>query len=170
MTTTQQTTPSTDANSVRKVVNVKVAPAVAWRVFTEKQGTWWPLATYKIGKANAVDAVIEPRVGGRWYERGDDGSTCDWGRVLAWEPPSRLVLSWEISADWQPDASVRTEVEVRFIAEGPSTTRVELVHGKLERLAHATQLAESVGGGGGWNGLLRRFADTAEGREPTPLG
>ena len=65
---------------------MKAPPAVAWRVFTEKMGTWWPLATHKIGKATAVDAVIEPRVGGRWYERGDDGSTCDWGRVLAWEP------------------------------------------------------------------------------------
>jgi uncharacterized protein YndB with AHSA1/START domain len=66
-------------------------------------GGWWPLASYKIGKANAVDAVIEPRVGGRWYERGDDGSTCQWGSVLAWEPHSRLVLSWDISADWQYD-------------------------------------------------------------------
>jgi hypothetical protein len=65
--------------------------------------TWWPLATHKIGKAKAVDTVIEPRVGGRWYERGDDGSTCDWGRVPSWEPPSRLVLSWDINADWQYD-------------------------------------------------------------------
>ncbi len=77
-----------DANCVRKVVNVQAPQAVAWRVFTEKMGAWWPLAYYKIGKANAVDAVIEPRAGGRWYERGDDGSTCQWGSVLAWEPHS----------------------------------------------------------------------------------
>ena len=83
-----------DPNSVRKVVSVKAPQAAAWRVFTEKMGAWWPLAYYKIGKANAVDAVIEPRVGGRWYERGDDGSMCQWGSVLAWEPHSRLVLSW----------------------------------------------------------------------------
>jgi hypothetical protein len=70
-----------DANSVRKVVSIQAPQAVAWRVFTGKMGTWWPLAYYKIGKANAVDAVIEPRVGGRWYERGDDGSTCQWGAV-----------------------------------------------------------------------------------------
>src|SRR5215831_3019307 len=107
-----------DANVLRKVIRVNVPPTVAWRVFTDKMGTWWPLATHKIGKANAIDAVIEPHVGGRWYERGEDGSTCDWGRVLAWEPPSRLVLSWDISADWQHDPNLRTEVEILFIAEG----------------------------------------------------
>jgi uncharacterized protein YndB with AHSA1/START domain len=93
--------PLIDRNSVKKVVNVEAAQEIAWRVFTESMGTLWPLAYYKIGKANAVDAVIEPCVGGRWYERGDDGSVCQWGSVLAWEPPSRLVLSWDISADWQ---------------------------------------------------------------------
>src|SRR5262245_43199680 len=69
----QTTSAALDPNSVRKVMKVQAPPAVAWRVFTEKMGTWWPLAHYKIGKAKAVDAVIEPRVGGRWYERGDDG-------------------------------------------------------------------------------------------------
>jgi len=102
---------SIDPNSVRKVMSVQVPPAVAWRVFTEKMGTWWPLAIYKIGKASAVDAVIEPRVGGRWYERGDDGSTCDWGSVALWEPHSRLVLYWEITADWQHDAIVGNVTE-----------------------------------------------------------
>jgi uncharacterized protein YndB with AHSA1/START domain len=89
----QEMSSRVDPNSVRKVVSVQAPPEVAWQVFTEQMGTWWPLAVYKIGKTNAVDAVIEPRVGGRWYVRGDDGSTCDWGRVLAWEPRSRLVLS-----------------------------------------------------------------------------
>src|SRR5258708_12952275 len=76
-----------DPNSVRKVVNVQAPPQVAWQVFTEQMGTWGPLAMYKIGKTNAGDAVIEPRVGGRWYERRDDGSTADWGRVLPCHPP-----------------------------------------------------------------------------------
>src|SRR5499427_9620613 len=125
--------PIIDANSVRKVVSVQALPAVAWRVFTEKMGTWWPLAMYKIGKANAVDAVIERRVGGRWYERGDDGNTCDWGRVLAWEPHSRLVLSWDITADWQYDPGLNTEIEVRFIAEGDARTRVDFEHRRLDR-------------------------------------
>ena len=114
-------------------MSVQAPQAVAWRVFTEKMGTWWPLATYKIGKANAVDAVIEPRVGGRWYERGDDGSTCQWGSVLSWEPHSRLVLSWDITADWQYDPTLKTEIEVRFIAEGKDRTRVELEHRRLDR-------------------------------------
>jgi uncharacterized protein YndB with AHSA1/START domain len=103
------------ANSLRKVVSVKAPQEVAWRTFTEKMGAWWPLATHKIGTAKAVDAVIELRVGGRWYERGDDGSTCDWGRVLSWEPHSRLVLCWEISADWRPDPNLKTEVEGRLV-------------------------------------------------------
>src|SRR5262249_62258733 len=92
-----------DPNSVRKVVSVEAPQHVAWQVFTQQMGTWWPLAMYKIGKANAVDAVIEPRVGGRWYERGDDGSSCDWGRVLAGGPHSRLVLSCGITAASQYD-------------------------------------------------------------------
>jgi uncharacterized protein YndB with AHSA1/START domain len=151
-----------DPNSVRKVMSVNAPPAVAWRVFTEKMGAWWPLAVYKIGKAKAVDAVIEPRVGGRWYERGDDGSTCDWGRVLAWEPPSRLVLSWQISADWQHDPDLKTEVEVRFIAEGKDGTRVELEHRHLDRYgARRDEMRGIFDSEGGWSGLLASFARAA---------
>src|SRR5262245_15478387 len=150
------------ANSVRKVVNVQAPPEVAWRVFTENMGTWWPLATYKIGKANAVDAVIEPRVGGRWYERGDDGSTCDWGRVLSWEPHSRLILSWDISADWQPDPTLKTEVEVRFIAEGDGGTRVELEHRHLDRYgARRDEMRRVFDTEGDWGRLLESFARAA---------
>ena len=122
-----------DANSVRKAICVNAPQEVAWRVFTERIGAWWPLARFKIGKVDAVDAVIEPRVGGRWYERGQDGSTCDWGSVLAWEPPSRLLLSWDINADWQYDPELKTELEIRFIAQGGRVTRVELEHRKLDR-------------------------------------
>jgi uncharacterized protein YndB with AHSA1/START domain len=160
---TEQTIPgSTDANSLRKVVSVKAPPEIAWRVFTEKMGTWWPLATHKIGKAKAVDAVIEPRVGGRWYERDDDGSTCDWGRVLAWEPPSRLVLSWEISADFQYDPNLHTEVEVRFVTEGKDGTRVELEHRYLDRYgARRDQVRRIFDSDAGWKGLLEAFAARA---------
>jgi len=153
---------TTDANSVRKIVSVQAPPAVAWRVFTEKMGTWWPLAHYKIGKANAVDAVIEPRIGGRWYERGDDGSTCDWGRVLSWEPHSRLVLSWDISADWQPDPALKTEIEVRFIPEGKDGTRVELEHRHLDRYgARRDEMRRIFDTEGDWGRLLEMFARTA---------
>jgi uncharacterized protein YndB with AHSA1/START domain len=160
---TEQTVPiGTDPNSVRKVVNVDAPQATAWRVFTERMGTWWPLDTYKIGQAKAVDAVIEPRVGGRWYECGDDGSTCDWGRVLVWEPPSRLVLTWDVSADWQPDPNLKTELELRFIAAGKDRTRVELEHRHLdrdgERRDEMRRIFETEGD---WGRLLASFARAA---------
>jgi uncharacterized protein YndB with AHSA1/START domain len=151
-----------EATSVRKVVAVQAPPAVAWRTFTEKMGAWWPLGTHKIGKAKAVDAVIEPRVGGRWYERGDDGSTCDWGRVLPWEPHTRLVLSWEITADWKHDLKLQTEVEVRFIDEGKNGTRVELEHRHLDRYgARRDEMRGIFDSEGGWGGLLASFARAA---------
>jgi uncharacterized protein YndB with AHSA1/START domain len=152
-----------DPNSVRKTVNVQASPEVAWRVFTESMGKWWPLAVYKIGKANAVDAVLEPFVGGRWYELGDDGSTCDWGRVLSWEPPGRLLLSWDISADWQPDPALKTEIEVRFIAEGKSATRVEFEHRKLDRYGERRDKMRRIfETEGDWGRLLASFAQLAE--------
>jgi uncharacterized protein YndB with AHSA1/START domain len=152
----------TDANRVRKVMSVRAPQEVAWRVFTEKVGTWWPLTTHKIGKAKAVDAVIEPRVGGRWYERGDDGSTCDWGRVLLWDPHSRLVLSWEITGDWKHDPGLKTEVEVRFIADGKNGTRVELEHRHLDAYgARRDEMRGIFDSEGGWSGLLASFARAA---------
>jgi uncharacterized protein YndB with AHSA1/START domain len=153
---------SIDPNSVRKTVSVDAPQDVAWRVFTQKMGTWWPLANYKIGKAKAVDAVIEPQVGGRWYERGDDGSTCDWGRVLLWEPPSRLVLSWDINAEWQPEPTLNTEIEVRFIPDGENVTRVELQHRHLDRYgARRDEMRRIFDVEGDWGRLLALFARAA---------
>lgn len=153
---------TTDPNSVRKSLMVDAPQEIAWRVFTEKMGTWWPLASYKIGQASAVDAVLEPRVGGRWYERGDDGSTCDWGRVLAWEPSSRLVLTWDIDANWQFDPQLNTEIEVRFIAEDENRTRVELEHRKLDRYgARRDEMRAIFDTQGDWGKLLALFAQAA---------
>jgi uncharacterized protein YndB with AHSA1/START domain len=161
--TTAQTAPGgSDLNTVRKAVSVHAPPEVAWRVFTEKMGTWWPLGSYKIGQAKAADAVIEPRVGGRWYERGEDGSTCDWGRVVTWEPPSRLVLTWDISADWQFDPTLNTELEVRFLADGRGGTRVELEHRHLDRYgARRDEMRAIFESGGDWGRLLEAFARAA---------
>jgi uncharacterized protein YndB with AHSA1/START domain len=151
-----------DPNSVQKSMTVQAPTPIAWRVFTEKMGSWWPLAMYKIGKTNAVDAIVEPRVGGRWYERGDDGSTCDWGRVLVWEPPTRLVLAWEITADWQHDPALQTEIEIRFIAEGDAT-RVELDHRHLERYgSRREEMRHIFDTGGDWGRVLAMFAQVAE--------
>jgi uncharacterized protein YndB with AHSA1/START domain len=89
----------------------------AFRVFTGSIGSWWP-AAYHIGQAEMAEAVLEPWVGGRWYERGVDGSECDWGRVLTWEPPNRLVVTWQIDGQWRydPDPAHASEIEVRFTA------------------------------------------------------
>jgi uncharacterized protein YndB with AHSA1/START domain len=158
---TNQTTEA-DPNSVRKTIVVEAPTAIAWRVFTAQIGQWWPLAHYKIGKANAVDAVIDRRVGGHWYERGDDGSTCLWGSVLAWEPPSRLVLTWDISADWQYDPDLKTEIEIRFIAESERRTRVELEHRHLDRYgARRDEMRRVFDSEGDWGKLLAQFAELA---------
>ena len=160
--TEQSMSSGSHLNSVRRVVSVEAPQNVAWQVFTEQMGAWWPLAMYKIGKANAVDAIIEPRVGGRWYERGEDGSTCDWGRVLAWNPHSRLVLSWDITADWQYDPALQTEIEVRFIAEGRSRTRVEFEHRRLDRYGERRDKMRTIfDKTGDWGRLLAAFAQTA---------
>lgn len=152
----------TDPNSVRKSVRVQAPQAVAWRVFTEQMGTWWPLQNYKIGKAKAVDAVVEPRVGGRWYEVSEDGSTCDWGSVLAWEPHSRLVLSWDITADWQYDPKLKTEIELRFVPDGKNATRVELEHRRLDRYgARRDEMRRIFDTEGDWGKFLEMFARVA---------
>jgi len=151
-----------DPNTVRKVVSVRAPQMVAWEVFTGKMGAWWPLASYKIGKAPAVDAILEPHVGGRWYEQGDDGSICQWGSVLAWEPPSRLVLSWTSGADWQYDPTLKTEIEVRFIADCSDRTRVELEHRHLDRYgAHRDKMRAIFETEGDWGRVLEAFARTA---------
>ena len=125
-------------------------------------GLWWPLAYYKIGKANAVDAVIEPHIGGRWYERSDDGSICQWGSVLVWEPHSLLVLSWDISADWQYDRTVKTEIEAPFSADRSDRTRVELEHRHLDRYgARRDEMRRIFDTEGDLGKLLEAFAHAA---------
>jgi len=150
--------------TVRQSIVVQAPQERAFAVFTERMGSWWPLDTHAIGPQPVVDAVIEPRAGGRWYERSADGSEIKWGRVLVWEPPRRVVLAWQLSADYDPDERIHTEVEVRFTADGARRTRVELEHRGLEAYAErAHEMRDSFGSEGGWLGLLRRYAATAEG-------
>lgn len=148
---------------VRKTIVVGTSVERAFQVFTEEMDTWWPLASKHIGKTDAKAVVLEPFVGGRWFERGVDGSECDWGRVRTWDPPRRLVLTWEISSDWRDDPSIQTEVEVRFTPDGNST-RVDLEH----RLLHyygvkAPQMRGIFDSEQGWTGLLEAFASFAAG-------
>lgn len=150
--------------AVRRSVVVDAPRERAFEVFTERMTAWWPLHTHTIGSKPAAEAVMEPRAGGRWFERAADGTECDWGRVLAWDPPDRVLLSWEISCDWRHDASVHTQVDVRFMAEDDGRTRVVLEHRGLEAYAErAEEMRGIFGSDGGWPGLLRRFADAAGG-------
>jgi uncharacterized protein YndB with AHSA1/START domain len=150
--------------AVRQSVVVETSQERAFEVFTSRLTDWWPLETHVIGGKPVVAAVIEPREGGRWYERSADGRESDWGRVLAWEPPRRVVLSWQISADWQADTGIDTQVEVRFTAEDDRRTRVDLEHRGLDAFgARAQEMRDTFESGGGWPLLLGRFAAATEG-------
>ena len=142
--------------SVKKSVLVAAPQEKAFRVFTERLDAWWP-RSHKIGTAPMAKAVLEPREGGRWFEIGDDGNECDWGRVLSWEPHSRVVLDWQITGAWQFDPKLHTTVEVRFIPEG-AQTRVELEHRDLERFGEkAAEIVVAQSGSGAWSALLAGF-------------
>jgi uncharacterized protein YndB with AHSA1/START domain len=152
--------------AVRKAVTVDAPVEHVFRVFTEEHGKWWPLNTHHIGEVAAATAVIEPYVGGRWYERGVDGTECVWGRVLVWEPPHRLVLAWQITADWRYDLTLQTEVEVTFVEDGSGRTRLELEHRHLDRYRDQAGMMRSIfDSEGGWTGILVRFTRAAEGQE-----
>jgi uncharacterized protein YndB with AHSA1/START domain len=132
-----------------------------FRTFTDAFGSWWP-AEYHIGQADMATAILEPRQGGRWYEQGVDGSECDWGRVLAWEPPQRLVVTWQINGQWQydPDPEHASEIDVRFRAEGSAETTVEVEHSGFEKVVGGQTIHDTINGGGGWTLLLDTFAKT----------
>ena len=147
--------------SVHKTISVNAGRERAFEVFARRMATWWPL-DYHIAPLPAVDVIIEPMACGRWYEQAEDGSTCDWGRVVVWEPPARLVLAWQISADWRPDATIQSEVEVRFSEDGDSRTRIDLEHRRLESFgANAERMRDVFESESGWTGLLRSFAAAA---------
>src|SRR6266446_6409903 len=124
---------------VRKSVRVQAPIERAFSVFVEHMEAWWP-ATHHIGKTPFEAIFVEPRVGGRWYERDVEGNLCDWGTVLAWDPPHRVTFSWHLGAgqdqpDWSPppDIAKASEGEIRSPPEGPGTTLVELKHSKWKR-------------------------------------
>ena len=146
---------------VRKSVRVSADPVRAFDVFTAGLARWWP-HTHSIGTSPMREAVIEPRAGGRWFERGEDGSECDVGKVLVWEPPNRLVLGWQLSPQFKYDPTVTSEVEVRFMADGIRATLVELEHRHLERHGEqAETLRNAVDAPNGWSNLLNLYAAAA---------
>src|SRR4029450_7305501 len=154
-------TPTIPAAPVRKSINVAAAPDRAFHVFTEGMSRWW-IKSHSINKSPIKDIVMEPKAGGRWAARGEDGSTCDWGCVLSWEPPTRLVLSWEITADWKHDPDLKTEVEGRFVTEGKNSRGVELEHRRLEVYgARGDEMRGIFDSEMGWKGVLGSFAASA---------
>lgn len=133
----------------------------AFAVFTEQFDAIKP-REHTMMPVEIAESVLEPHVGGHLLDRGVDGSERRWGRVLAFEPPHRLVFSWDISPQWQletdPDRS--SEVEVRFVAETPQRTRVELEHRNLDRHGEGWEdLHGAIGSGGGWPLYLQRYGD-----------
>jgi len=142
-----------------KHVDVAVPPQRAFDLFTGSMGRWWKKGR-TIGSTPHVDIVIEPFSGGRWFERGEDGEEVQWGKVLAWEPPGRVLLGWQLNAAFRPDPDLLTEVELRF-EQAPGGTRVTLEHRNLERFGpSAAELAGKFAGG--WQTHIRDFADYAD--------
>jgi uncharacterized protein YndB with AHSA1/START domain len=146
---------------VRKSIRVNASQAHAFEVFTAGLGRWWPL-DHGIGKAPRKAVVMETRLGGRWYELAQDGTQTNVGKIIVWEPPSRFVMSWDINSRWQPDTTVSSEVEVRFIPDGANATRVELEHRKFEQMGPEGGESMRNAVDGGWPKMLEHFRQRAE--------
>jgi uncharacterized protein YndB with AHSA1/START domain len=149
---------------VRKSVTVKASAERAFEVFTAGFDSWWP-RSHHIGKLPMKRAVLEGRVGGRCYSEQTDGTECDWGEILQWEPPKRFLMAWKITAQWQyePDVAKSSEVEVRFTPQADGSTRVDLEHRNFARVGAGWEaMREMVNADGGWGGLLQMFSEQAE--------
>jgi DNA-binding transcriptional ArsR family regulator/uncharacterized protein YndB with AHSA1/START domain len=130
--------------TVVKTVTVEAPQAVAFRVFIEQR--WWPVKTHHLAQPAGDEVVLEPYVGGRWFERAADGAECNWGTVLVWEPPHRLVLTWQVAPDWTylPDPEQASWIEVRFVAQTSEQTVVTLAHRHLERYGNQTERMRQI--------------------------
>lgn len=151
--------------SVQTSIVVEAPIERAFSVFTDGIATWWP-PEHHILRSELADMVFEPRVGGHVYDRGVDGSECRWARVVAYEPPTRVAFTWDISLQWQieTDPTRTSEIEVRFTAESPERTRVDLEHRHLDRHGDGwEQMRNAVAAPDGWRLGLGRFADKVRG-------
>ena len=150
--------------SVKKSITVNASVERAFAVFTAEFDTWWP-RSHHIGKSPMKTAIIELRAGGRCYTTQEDGTDCDWGRILEWDPPHRFLLAWQITHEWgyQPDPAKSSEVEVRFTPEPGGGTRVDLDHRHFERMGPGGDtMRTGVSGPGGWSSLLDLFKTRVE--------
>jgi len=146
---------------VTKSVLVNVPRDRAFEVFTAGIDRWWP-KSHSIGATPMLRSVIEPKQNGRWYTVHEDGAQETVGHIVVWEPPARLVFTWEINTTWKADASVASEVEVRFYEDGPTTTRVDLEHRKFEALGEEGGKKMRGDVDGGWVRILDLFRQVAE--------
>ena len=153
----------TSATTVRRAVTVPVAPSVAFELFTGRLGDFKP-PEHNLLAVPIAETVLEPRVGGAIIDRGTDGSECRWARVLAFDRPDRLVFSWDIGPTWQieTDPDRASEVEVRFVADGTASTRVEIEHRHLDRHGPGWEaVRDGIDTDQGWPLYLERFAALA---------
>ena len=149
-------------SAVNRSVTVNASPERAFEVFTAGFSSWWPIESHHIGSTMAVEVFIEPRAGGRWFERDAEGAECDWGFVTEYDPPHRLVLTWHLTHEYEfdPDPDKASEIEVSFTPQDGGTL-VELEHRGFEkRAAGGAQTREAVSGDGGWTELLQLYAKT----------
>jgi len=151
---------------VLKTITVRASIQRAFSVFVEQMETWWP-ATHHIGSTPFQTIFVEPRFGGRWYERNVDGKEGDWGTVLKWDPPNVVCFSWHVGPghdepDWKfdPDMTKASEVEIRFTSLNSDSTLVELEHRRIERHGMgAEQLRNLFDGPGAWITILEKYAE-----------
>jgi uncharacterized protein YndB with AHSA1/START domain len=148
--------------TIRKRLLVNTAQERAYEVFTKKIDRWWP-RTHHIGKTPVKEFILEPRLNGRWYSTHEDGSECEIGKVLVWEPPKRLVLAWQVNGQFQYVSSLITEIEIKFTPDGPNKTIVEFEHRDLERLGGGGKTPESMDAG--WAMILELYAKEAAQQE-----
>lgn len=145
---------------VRKSIRVIAPVARAFEVFTSGLTRWWP-HDHGVGKKPIAKVLMEPRLGGRWLEIAEDGTETPVATIILWEPPHRFVMLWQVNAQWKPDMAMKSEVDVRFTADGPHATLVELVHHKFETMGAEAGASMRNDVDRGWPGLLERYAKEA---------
>jgi DNA-binding transcriptional ArsR family regulator len=155
---TQELSMDTIVEAIRREVVVEVGQATAFEIFTADMTSWWPPA-HHIGSAPIEQILIEPRAGGRWYTRHEDGTETDTGVVTAWEPPGLVTVTWQIGADWKFHTDLVTTVTVRFEPEGPDRTRVVLEHSGLDAYGDAAATMQTTfQDEGAWTATLAAYA------------
>jgi uncharacterized protein YndB with AHSA1/START domain len=151
---------SRESEVVHKEIVVPADIHRAFAMFTERFGDFKP-REHNLLAAPISETVFEPVVGGNIFDRAADGSECRWARILAYEPPNRVLFSWDIGPQWQveTDPALTSEVEVRFQAEGPGRTRVELEHRHIDRHGPGWEaVVDGINGDEGWPLYLNRYA------------